>query len=144
MVTPLDERVTWLVTRVHARSHAFLQQAFAAGGSRPYHYRVLLALAEHGPASQAEVGRVSGIDRSDVTAALDVLCDAGFAVRTPDGTDRRRNVVSLTREGRRELERLDAVLDDVQHQLLAMLTDDERRTLRELLTRVATADPGAA
>lgn len=144
MATPLDHRVSWLVTRVHSRSHTLLQQAFAAAGSRPYHYRVLLALAEHGPASQAEVGRASGIDRSDVTAALDTLCEAGFAARKPDDTDRRRNVVSLTPEGRRELERLDAVLDDVQHQLLAPLTDDESRALRALLARVAAGDPDAA
>jgi MarR family transcriptional regulator, lower aerobic nicotinate degradation pathway regulator len=51
-----------------------LQEGFAQGGDglRGYHYRLLAGLDEWGPASQAALGRGTGIDRSDITAALGV------------------------------------------------------------------------
>ena len=56
--------------------------------------------------------------------------------RTPDSTDRRRNVVTLTTSGRRHLRKLDKLLADAQDELLAPLSPEERRQLVALLTRV--------
>jgi DNA-binding MarR family transcriptional regulator len=140
MVQNLGGRATWVVSRANARGHALLQEAFAAAGSRPYYYRILAALSEHGPASQADIGRSTGIDRSDVTTSLDALCEAGFAARDPDPADRRRNLVSLTGPGRAELQRLDAVLDAVQAQFLARLTVSEQEVVLGLMTRLAGDD----
>ena len=68
----MRERPTWLISRAYARANGLLQEGFAQGGGglRGYHYRLLAALDEWGPASQASLGRGTGIDRSDVTAAL--------------------------------------------------------------------------
>jgi len=68
----LKGRPTWLISRAYARSSGLLNAGFEAHGSglRGYHYRLLAALEEWGPASQADLGRSTGIDRSDVTAAL--------------------------------------------------------------------------
>src|SRR5439155_6753872 len=38
-------------------AHRLLTAAFASAGSRGYHYRLLAALREYGPASQARLGR---------------------------------------------------------------------------------------
>lgn len=138
MVKRLDERATWLVGRAQVRAHALLQEVFAAAGARPYHYRILAALAELGTASQADIGRLTGIDRSDVTAALDVLCGAGFATRSPDPADGRRKLVSLTEQGRAQLDALDTVLDDVQAEFLGPLTPSEQRTFLDLIGRLAS------
>jgi DNA-binding MarR family transcriptional regulator len=56
--------------------------------------------------------------------------------RTPDLTDRRRNVVTLTTAGRRHLRKLDKLLAKVQDDLLAPLSPGERQQLVDLLTRV--------
>jgi DNA-binding MarR family transcriptional regulator len=129
-------RPTWLLSRANARSQALLNEAFAAEGIRGYHFRLLAALEQHGPASQAELGRHTGIDPSDVVATLDDLVAGGLARRAHDPADRRRNVVTITRRGADTLERLDAVLDDVQDAVLAPLTRNERKTLLRLLDKL--------
>ncbi|WGX96542.1 MarR family winged helix-turn-helix transcriptional regulator [Nocardioides sp. L-11A] len=130
-------RPTWALGRAHARAQGLLGEAFAAAGVRGYHYRLLAALAEYGPCSQADLGRATGIDRSDVVAVLDDLVAWRMARRDPDPADRRRNVVTLTRAGERRLVELDRVLDDVQEDVLAPLTAAERRTLLALLAKLS-------
>jgi DNA-binding MarR family transcriptional regulator len=129
-------RPTWLLSRANARSHALLSDAFAAEGVRGYHFRLLAALDQHGPASQADLGRHTGIDRSDVVATLNDLVATGLAQRRPDPADRRRNVVTMTTRGADALERLDAVLDDVQDAVLAPLEPNERETFLRLLAKL--------
>ncbi|GAA1507586.1 MarR family winged helix-turn-helix transcriptional regulator [Nocardioides humi] len=131
------DRPTWLLSRANARAQGLLGEAFAAAGVRGYHYRLLAALEEHGPSSQADLGRATGIDRSDVVATLDDLVGWRLARRDPDPADRRRNVVTLTRAGGRRLVELDGVLDGVQEAVLEPLTRSERRTLLALLARLS-------
>ncbi len=135
-------RPTWLLSRASARSQALLAEAFAAEGLRGYHFRLLAALDQHGPASQADLGRHTGIDRSDVVATLNDLVANGLARRTPDPADRRRNVVTITKRGAGTLERLDAVLDTVQDALLAPLTPNERKTFVRLLAKLTAIPVG--
>jgi MarR family transcriptional regulator, lower aerobic nicotinate degradation pathway regulator len=136
------DRPTWLLSRANARAHSILRQAFEAQGVRGYHFRLLAALEQYGPSSQADLGRNTGIDRSDVVATLDDLVSLGFARRAADPADRRRNVVTLTEEGSAGLERLDGVLSQVQEAVLRPLTKTERTTLVDLLTKMSAPDTG--
>jgi MarR family transcriptional regulator, lower aerobic nicotinate degradation pathway regulator len=135
----IKDRPTWLIGRVYARSSALLAGGFEAHGDglRGHHYRLLAALEQSGSASQADLGRDTGIDRSDVTAALTELEARRFVVRKVDPHHKRRNVVTLTPEGADALLRLDAVLDGVQAAILAPLTDAEQRQFLDLLSRMA-------
>jgi DNA-binding MarR family transcriptional regulator len=132
----LRERPTWLINRTHGVSHKLLSEGFAAVGSHGYHYRLLAALAEFGPASQAALGRSTGVDESYVVAALNQMTEQGFVKRSPDASDRRRNTVSITAAGRRRLAALDVVLDGIQDRLMEPLSKPERQQLIELLTRL--------
>jgi MarR family transcriptional regulator, lower aerobic nicotinate degradation pathway regulator len=133
---------TWLLSRANGRAQEILAGAFAAAGMRGYEYRLAAALAQYGPLSQADLGRHTGIDRKDVAIAVAALESRGLVVRDPDATDARRKVVSLAEAGARELSRLDTVLADVQEQVLAPLTRDERSTLVALLTKLTHAPAG--
>ena len=134
------DRPTWLLSRAHARAGALLRQAFEAEGVRGYHFRLLAALEEHGASSQADLGRATGIDRSDVVATLDDLVTWGFARRDPDPADRRRNVVTLTDEGAAALDRLDTTLERVQEAVLEPLTAAERPVFLALLRKLSPDD----
>jgi DNA-binding MarR family transcriptional regulator len=127
---------TWLISQVSAHAHRLLTTRLAAAGARGYHVRVLAALAEYGPASQATLGRRVEMDRSDVTAAVGELAADGLVQRTADASDRRRNVVTITGSGREHLASLAAILDSVQDELLAPLSAGDRTALTGLLTRV--------
>jgi DNA-binding MarR family transcriptional regulator len=138
----LRGRPTWLISRAYARATGLLQEGFAQGGDglRGYHYRLLAALDESGPASQAALGRGTGIDRSDVTAALVDLEERGLVRRDVNQEDRRRNVVSITAAGKQRLEALDTVVDEIQERLLAPLSEGERQQFITLMRRIAGGD----
>jgi len=138
----LKAKSTWLISQVAARSHGLLTERLAAAGARGYHYRLLAALAEFGPSSQASLGRRTRMDRSDVVAAVGELAAEGLVERAADPADRRRNVVTLTPRGTVRLERLDQVLAAVQDELLAPLSGAERAELARLLARLLDS-PGS-
>jgi len=121
-------------TALHAGR--LVSEGLAEAGARGYHYRLLAALEEFGPASQAALGRRTGIDRSYVVEAINELAVGGLVERARDPEDRRRNIITITPAGVRQLRRLDGVLARIQDELLAPLSADERGELARLLRKV--------
>lgn len=138
-MSPLERvagRPTWLLSRAQARAQSLLMDAFAGEGVRGYHFRLLAALDQYGASSQADLGRNTGIDRSDVVATVNDLVERAFAKRSPDPEDGRRNVITITKRGVALLERLDARVGEVQEAVFAPLDANERRTLVRLLAKL--------
>ncbi len=127
---------TWLLSQANARAHRLLAEAFARHGMRGYHYRLLAALEESGPASQITLSRRTGIDRSDVVAALNDLELEGLLTRSSDAQDRRRNAIAITTTGTARLAELHDVVADVQEALLAPLPPPDRSELLRLLSHL--------
>jgi MarR family transcriptional regulator, lower aerobic nicotinate degradation pathway regulator len=132
----LTQKPTWLISEVSRVAHRLLTDKLATAGSRGYHYRLLAALQEFGPASQASLGRHTGMDRSDVVASVNELASCGLVDRSPDPADRRRNIITITHAGAAHLRRLEGLLADVQDQLAAPLSPAERHQLIRLLTQI--------
>ena len=135
----IRDRPTWLISRTYARSHGLLNDGFAASdtGLRSYHYRLLAALEEWGPIGQADLGRSTNIDRSDVVTWLSELERLRLIGRTVNPNNRRRNIVSITPAGRKQLRTLDQVIEEIQERVLAPLSQTERRQLMKLLRKLA-------
>lgn len=127
---------SWLLTQSGLHAQRVIAETFAAGNARGYHYRLLATLAEYGPASQASLGRRTGIDRSDVVAAINELADLKYVVRSPDPADGRRNIITLTAAGEQQHQRLEALVLAAQDEVLAPLTPSERDQLTVLLAKV--------
>jgi MarR family transcriptional regulator, lower aerobic nicotinate degradation pathway regulator len=104
-------------------------------------FAVLAALEEYGALSQADIGRRLSLDRNDVHGILNRLESHGQAVRQPDPADRRRNVVTLTEDGRRYLGELQQYADAVQDELLVSLDAGERQQLAALLAKLLGGHP---
>jgi DNA-binding MarR family transcriptional regulator len=132
----LRGKPSWLMTRTAMYASRLVSEGLAAADARGYHYRLLAALEEFGPASQAALGRRTGIDRSYVVEVVNELSNGGLVERDRDPDDRRRNVVTITPAGVQQLRRLDGVLAEVQDELFAPLSADERALLARLLARV--------
>jgi MarR family transcriptional regulator, lower aerobic nicotinate degradation pathway regulator len=132
------ERLRSLPTRLLslAAIHADRQvnQELARVDARKWHYAVLATLEQFGPVSQAELSSRTGIYRSDLVSVINQLGDRGLVQRAPDPADRRRNVVTLTGQGRQQLLMLDKLIADVQDEVLAPLTPAQREQLVGLLT----------
>ncbi|MEU7245631.1 MarR family winged helix-turn-helix transcriptional regulator [Streptomyces sparsogenes] len=135
---PAPARLRAIPSRLLAGAAAvadrLVSERLAAEGAHKWHFAVLVALAEAGPASQAELSRRTGIYRSDMVAVLNELGDGACVRREADPTDRRRNVITLTPTGRRRLELLDTLIADAQRELLAPLTSEQQSELIHLLT----------
>jgi MarR family transcriptional regulator, lower aerobic nicotinate degradation pathway regulator len=144
---PLDRvagTASWLLNRANARAQVLLSELFAAEGVRGYHFRILAALDQYGPSSQADLGRHTGIDESEVVATVKDLLTRRFITIRPDPVDRRRNIVTITISGSRILQRLDSGLAAVQEAVLAPLSAHERRSFLRLLEKLTSpAQPGA-
>jgi MarR family transcriptional regulator, lower aerobic nicotinate degradation pathway regulator len=129
----LPSRLLGLVA-MHA--DRLVSQGLAEADARKWHYAVLASLRESGPASQALLSHRTGIYRSDLVAVLNELAGRGFIERTPDPADRRRNVITMTEAGDRQLARLDTLVVTIQDELLSPLAQSERDQLTHLLTRL--------
>lgn len=127
---------SWLLTQTAGHASRLVADGFASVGVRGYHYRLLATLEEFGPASQATLGRRSGIHLSDMVATINDLAERELVERAPDASDRRRNIISLTTAGKRQLRRLEKQLTHIQDELLAPLSPEERQRLTELLSRL--------
>ncbi|WP_211658520.1 MarR family winged helix-turn-helix transcriptional regulator [Phytoactinopolyspora halophila] len=135
---PTPERLRRIPSRqlTQAAAHAHRIVAHRLADFRTHHYAVMAALDEAGPCSQAALGRMCRMDRSDIVTAVDDLAARGLVVRSPDETDRRRNTVSLTPEGSGMLRHLDEQVRLAQDDLFEPLSPEERAHLASLLGRV--------
>lgn len=135
----LRQLVSWQAGKVSTVGSRLTARRMPLGARTEF--AVLAALEEGGQLSQAELGRRLGLDRNDVNAVLNRL-QAGHAVgREADSADRRRNLVTLTDDGRRQLQQLQQHADTVQDELLDALDADERRHLQQLLDKVLRSHP---
>lgn len=138
--TPPPQRLRMLPSRLTNQAalvaNRIVDQALAQAGARRYHYALLAVLVERGPASQADHGRNTGIDRSDMVATVNELAERGFLQRELDPKDRRRNIISITAAGQEELAHLDRLVAAAQDAYLAPLSEADRRELIDLLTRL--------
>lgn len=132
----MDHLPSWLLSQTAAHVHRLVTDGFGALGARGYHLRLLRSLVIDGAASQAALGRRTGIYLSDLVGALNELESAGFVSRSPDPADRRRNVVAVTEAGRAREAELGERAAAIQEELLAPLSAEEREQLTGLLRRL--------
>src|SRR5213082_3660184 len=125
--------VTQLSKALHRRSSEELL------GMRLKPYMALGYIRDHPGATQQELENVLFMDANTVVLILNELEAAQFSVRRRDPQDRRRHIVELTPSGRRALDRADSARENLEDDLLAALSAEERKTLLKLVQRVLDA-----
>lgn len=98
-------------------------------GIKPKHAGVLAALDSAAASSQQDLAARLGVAPSLVVALADQLEGMGAVERTRDPEDRRRQVLSLTAEGRRLLARCVAAAGELDAELTAGLSEAQRIAL---------------
>ncbi|MCX5443064.1 MarR family winged helix-turn-helix transcriptional regulator [Streptomyces sp. NBC_00569] len=132
----LRRRASRLLSQLTVRSDRLINDGLAQADARKWHYAVLASLQDFGPGSQAALSGRTGIYRSDMVGVLNELAERDLVERAPDPGDQRRNIITISAKGRRQLRRLDKVLDALHDELLAPLNPAERDQFVELLNRL--------
>ncbi|MEV6969117.1 MarR family winged helix-turn-helix transcriptional regulator [Hamadaea sp. NPDC051192] len=100
---------------------------------KPKHVGVLTALAAGPPASQQELAGLTGVAPSLMVTLADHLEAIGAIARTRDAGDRRRMVLTLTARGRKLLTQCAKLAQDLDAELTASLSADQRVQLATAL-----------
>ena len=90
------------------------------------------------PALQQQLCESLWLDPNNCVLLLNELEEMGYIERRRDPADRRRHMVDITDEGQVALERAERAQEEIGDELLSALSDEERATLRSLLSRVVT------
>ncbi|MFD2763423.1 MarR family winged helix-turn-helix transcriptional regulator [Micromonospora eburnea] len=110
-------------------------EEIAGLGLTPAAARALHALDPDRPLPARDLAEQLGCDRSNVTALVDRLEQAGLVERRVDPADRRQKTLVVTGAGRRVRDQVRQVMSDSR--LLGGLTTGELATLRELVWKVS-------
>jgi DNA-binding MarR family transcriptional regulator len=124
---------------------AFNQATFALGnemaarlaelGISPRHYCVLNnALQED--LTQIRLAERSMLDKTTMVVTLDELQRAGLAERRPSPHDRRVKIVAVTPEGERVAGEAQAIVEQMQRDVLESLPENRREAFAEALTEL--------
>lgn len=96
---------------------------------------LLSYLRAKAPALQQQLCEFLWLDPNNCVLLLNELEEMGYVERRRDPIDRRRHMVDITDEGRAALERGERAQESLEDDILAGLSDEERVTLRLLLSQ---------
>jgi len=125
-----------LIARVARLVRSRLDAALGPSELRQRQLVALSYLRDHGPARQQALAQSLCMDASSLVCLLNDLEDRDLIARRRDRADRRRGILELTDHGREALAESDAVLAEIDAEILADLDESERADLRALLSRL--------
>lgn len=117
-----------------------LHRACGTVGLHPGHVKALMQIKREPGLPMRALADRWACDASYVTTIVDELEERGLATRHPHASDRRIKTVALTANGVRTLDRALELLYEPPSSFGA-LTAAEQRELRDLLRKIAAADP---
>ena len=96
---------------------------------------LLTHLRDQGATTQAALAEYMHFHPNNLVLLLNSVEDEGWAVRARDPDDRRRHLVSITKDGERALAAAEKALESTADEVLGPLDRDEREALRGLLAK---------
>jgi MarR family transcriptional regulator, lower aerobic nicotinate degradation pathway regulator len=112
-------------------------QEFEKEGFSILQYGVLALLGEGATETQSKIADVLDYDRSQLVGELDELEERSLIVRRRDPQDRRRHMVSITSDGKRQLARMRSTVKRIEDDFLQALDEPGRQALHHTLLQIA-------
>jgi MarR family transcriptional regulator, lower aerobic nicotinate degradation pathway regulator len=131
----LDEQAGYVLRQAQQR-HATLFAAMMIEDLTPTQWAAVARLAELGPQSQNQLGRLTAMDAATIKGVIDRLSARGLTRGRPDPDDARRLLIELTEAGAEIFARAAPVALEITDRTLAPLTEPERMLLVDLLRRI--------
>jgi DNA-binding MarR family transcriptional regulator len=131
----LDEQIGFILRQVWQR-HSSIFSRDIGTNLTPTQWAALSKLAETGPCSQNQLGRLTAMDVATIKGVIDRLSARGLTETSADPDDGRRLLVSLTRAGQQLAEKAAPNALLISKETLAPLDARERETLFALLSKL--------
>ncbi|MHC4043240.1 MarR family winged helix-turn-helix transcriptional regulator [Bradyrhizobium sp. 23AC] len=131
----LDEQVGFILRQVWQR-HSSIFSRDIGTNLTPTQWAALSKLAETGPCSQNQLGRLTAMDVATIKGVIDRLTARGLTETSQDPEDGRRLLVSLTRAGQQLSEKVAPNALAITRETLAPLEPKEREMLMVLLNKL--------
>lgn len=131
----LDEQVGFILRQVWQR-HSSIFSRDIGTNLTPTQWAALSKLAETGPCSQNQLGRLTAMDVATIKGVIDRLTARGLTETSQDPDDGRRLLVSLTRAGQQLAEKVAPSALAITRETLAPLDAREREMLMALLNKL--------
>ena len=141
----MEQQFHMLLYRTFHAQRSVMRPKGAALGLGSGQPKLIDRLARHGPCSQKQLAEYFEIDPAAVCRMLDALEKGGFVRRGVDKTDRRAGTVRLTEKGAQAAAAWQRAAAEVESQMLAGFTPEERAQFAAYLRRVyGNLRPGSA
>ncbi|SIN36867.1 MarR family winged helix-turn-helix transcriptional regulator [Micromonospora cremea] len=132
----------YLLLKLADLANTRMEQALLPFRLRGRDLRVL-TFVHDGEPSQRDLCRQTGLDRTTMVAVIDDLERNGYVRRDRSPSDRRKQFISITTDGRTVLSEALQAVRRTEDDFLAPLPKDERRQLHQQLSLLYAAhDPG--
>lgn len=131
----LEDQVGFLLRQAQQR-HTTLFAALMIEDLTPTQWAALAKLAELGPQSQNQLGRLTAMDAATIKGVIDRLTARGLTRTRADPDDARRLLIELSDSGVEICARATPVATNISERTLATLTMQERAQLVEFLRRI--------
>jgi DNA-binding MarR family transcriptional regulator len=128
-----NEVLGYLLKHAHLELERYTDAALAPFGITSRDLGALRVIAGGEAKSQQDVAEILGVDRTSMVGLLDALEQAGIVVRRPSEQDRRRNVIDLTKSGRKIVIRAEQASLAVERDFVGALGDERASELRQAL-----------
>ena len=137
VATRLDAMPGHLLRRCQQRAVDLFTVEVGEDGPTPRQFALMLCIQQNPGASQIELVRRSGIDRSTLAEMLRRLVERGLVARQRTEDDQRANELRLTAAGEAMLARAVPAVAAAQERILAPIPAAQRKSLIKLLGLIA-------
>jgi DNA-binding MarR family transcriptional regulator len=136
----LLESPSFQIERLRRRTREQVESALSTRDTTLREYWVLTCLADRDAASQTALSETLAIDASDMVRLIDGLEEKGWAQRERDPKDRRRQIVTTTKVGRKAQTELADMVAEAESLALDESTGKQLKHLRKLTQAVLTTE----
>ena len=135
-LSDMYQRPGFLLRRANQISAAVFESACAELGLTQAQYGAIAVLASEPDLDQTRLSRALGFDKVTMLRVLRGLEERGLVLRAASPTSRKHLALRLTPAGRRLFQRAQAPVQAAYEELMAPLTQAQRRQLLVLLQRL--------
>jgi len=132
----LNECINFLLTKAQHNVFQCLKSSLSKFDVTPVQYGILKCLWDEDGRTPKQIADILGLDGSTITGILDRMENKGFVKRTENPEDRRTLKLVITEKGLNLQKPVENVVDEVNHDILKIFTEDEQNQFKDFLRGV--------